>query len=166
MWFLHKKVLLTKDNLLKRKWTDVRNVFFVALIKLLIIFFLSCQLARQIWRLIHFTFIISPSTSVTNVFGNWLYGVDRATKALIRIGVCAFLWAIWNCQNDVVFNRANSEHFLQVIHRAAHWIHAWSCLLLVHQRGRLVTGCTRLLAVVRSIFNQGGWRYINRLQDV
>jgi hypothetical protein len=22
MWFLHKKVLLTKDNLAKRKWTD------------------------------------------------------------------------------------------------------------------------------------------------
>jgi hypothetical protein len=27
------------------------------------------------------------------------------------------------------------------------------------------TGCSRLMAVVRAIFNQGGWRLSNRIQD-
>ena len=80
--------------------------------------FVSCQLARQIWRLIHFTFNITPPTSVTNLFGNWLYGVGKDTKASIRIGMCAFLWVIWNCRNDVVFNNAKAGQFFQVIHRA------------------------------------------------
>ena len=41
--------------------------------------------------LIHFTFNISPPTSITNLFGNWLSGVDKKTKARIRIGVSAFI---------------------------------------------------------------------------
>ena len=128
--------------------------------------FISCQLARQIWRLINFTFSITPPTSVNNLFGNWLVGVDKDTKAYICIGVCAFLWAMWNCRNDVVFNGARTEQFLQVIHGATHWIQAWSYLLPADRRGRLDSGCTRLMAVVRAIFNQGGWRHNNRLQDV
>jgi hypothetical protein len=37
MWFLRRKVLLTKDNLAKRQWTSVRRVLFVTLGGLLII---------------------------------------------------------------------------------------------------------------------------------
>ena len=88
--------------------------------------FISCQLARQIWRLIHFTFNITPPTNVTNLFGNWLSGVDKDTKANIHIGVCAFLWAIWNCRNDLVFNKTGGGIFLQVVHRATYWIHMWT----------------------------------------
>jgi hypothetical protein len=28
------------------------------------------------------------------------------TKARIRVEVCALVWAIWNCRNEVVFNRS------------------------------------------------------------
>ena len=52
--------------------------------------FVSCQLVRQFWRVVHFTFNIYPPTSITNVLGNWLNGIDKNTKASIRIGVCAF----------------------------------------------------------------------------
>jgi hypothetical protein len=39
----------------------------------------------------------------------WLNGIDKVVKERIRIGVCALLWAIWNCQNDIVFNSAGSS---------------------------------------------------------
>ena len=51
------------------------------------------------------------------MFGNWLAGVDKKTKARIRIGVCAFIWTIWNCRNDIVFNKTVAVHFLQVVHK-------------------------------------------------
>ena len=166
MWFLHRKVLLTKDNLIRRRWTGCKKCVFCDADESVEHLFISCQLARQIWRLIHFTFNITPPTSITNLFGNWLNGVDKKTKANIHVGVCAFLWAIWNCRNDVVFNKTGAGHFLQVVHRATYWIHRWSFLQPVNQRGRLDSGCTRLMAVVWAIFNQGGWRHNNRLQDV
>jgi hypothetical protein len=37
------------------------------------------------------------------MFGKWLNGIDKSSKARIRIGVCAIVWAIWNCRNDIIF---------------------------------------------------------------
>jgi hypothetical protein len=36
---------------------------------------------------------ISPPANVTNVFRNWLNGIEK-TEAQIRLGVCAFSWPI------------------------------------------------------------------------
>ena len=120
MWFLHRKELLTKDNLAKRRWMGSKKCVFCDLDESVDHLFIRCSFARQIWRLVHFTFSITPPTSATNLFGNWLNGVDKTTKDSIRVGVCAFLWAIWNCRNDVIFNNMEVGHFLQVVHRATH----------------------------------------------
>ena len=37
-------------------------------------------------------------------------------------------WAIWLCQNDVVFHRTNSNSYLQVIFRGIYWTRFWSQL--------------------------------------
>jgi hypothetical protein len=39
------------------------------------------------------------------MFGNWLNGVDRQSKAFIRIGVSALYWSIWRVRNDIIFNK-------------------------------------------------------------
>ena len=166
MWFLHRKVILTKDNLIKRNWVGCKKCAFCTEDETVEHLFIHCPFVRNIWRLIHFTFNISPPTSVANMFGHWLDGIDKDTKARIRIGVCAFLWAVWICRNDVVFNKLGGAHFLQVVHRATYWIHMWSYLLPSEQRALMDAGCTRLMAVVRAICCQHGWQHTRRLQDV
>jgi hypothetical protein len=78
---------------------------------------------------VHFTFNIPPPMNITNLFGNWLNEIDKKTKERIHAGVCALFWTIWNCPNEVVFNRCANPNFLQIIHRAASLIHLWSYLL-------------------------------------
>ena len=111
----------------------------------------------------HFTFNVYPPTNIANMFGSWLNGIDKITKARIRIGVAAILWAIWNCRNDIVFNKTSSFHYLQVIHKALYWIESWSFLLPVDQRGLMEAGCTRMITVVRAIFNRHGWLHTRRI---
>jgi hypothetical protein len=36
--------------------------------------------------MVNFTFDLPPPANITNMFGNWLNGVDRQSKAFIRIG--------------------------------------------------------------------------------
>jgi hypothetical protein len=112
MWFLNKKVLLTKDNLAKRNWTGSMKCAFCSSDESIEHLFIKCPFAKLIWRVVHFTFSISPPANIKNLFGNWLNGLDKKTKARIRVGVCALLWAIWNCRNDIVFNRAEGMFFL------------------------------------------------------
>src|SRR5438552_2387372 len=97
------------------------------------------------------------------MFVSWLNGVDKHTKAQIRIGISAFLWAIWNCRNDIVFNKVQIPYFLQVVNKATYWIQLWSLLLAANQRDLMDSGCCRMMAVVRVIFSQGGWRHFRRL---
>ena len=97
------------------------------------------------------------------MFGSWLNGIDRKTKARIQIGVAAFLWAIWNSRNDVVFNKQTNIHFLQVVNKAVYSIQTWSFLLPADQRGLMDTGCARLMAVVRAIYSRAGWLNARRL---
>lgn len=99
------------------------------------------------------------------MFGNWLNGIDKDTKARIRVGTCAIVWSLWNCRNDIIFNKKGTAHFLQVIHMATHWIQEWSILLPEAQRAHMDSGYIRLVTVARDIFNQGGWRLSRRLQD-
>jgi hypothetical protein len=65
--------------------------------------------------MIHFTYNIPPPANITNMFGNWLNRIDKDTKARIRMRVSAMYWAIWHCQNNIIFNKQTGFSFLQVI---------------------------------------------------
>jgi hypothetical protein len=89
MWFLNNKVVLTKDNLAKRNWHGSTKYCFCDLDETVEHLFISCPFARIVWRMVYFTYNIPPPTNITNMFSNWLNGVDKPGKARIRIGVSA-----------------------------------------------------------------------------
>jgi hypothetical protein len=77
--------------------------------------FLSCPFSCIVWHMVYFTYNIPPSRNITNIFGNWLNGVDKHDKARKRIGVSALCWSIWTCRNSIVFDKQKGTNFLQVI---------------------------------------------------
>jgi hypothetical protein len=99
------------------------------------------------------------------MFGNWLNGLEKKSKAQNRTSICALMWAIWNYRNDLIFNKGPNAHFLQVIRMVTHWIHEWSYLLPEAQHAHMDSGCNRLETVARDIYNQGGWRLSRRIND-
>ncbi|EEE54019.1 hypothetical protein OsJ_00679 [Oryza sativa Japonica Group] len=60
MWFLHKKVILTKDNLIKRKWRGNKQCCFCNTQETIQHFFFDCHVARFSWRCVFFAFNIPP----------------------------------------------------------------------------------------------------------
>jgi hypothetical protein len=76
-WFLYKKVIVTKDNLTKRKWNGCKKCVFCDSEESINHLFFTCPFARLIWRIIQFTFNIPPPANVTNMFGNLLNGVEK-----------------------------------------------------------------------------------------
>jgi hypothetical protein len=163
MWFLHRKVILTKDNLFKRKWKGDSACCFCNQAETIQHLFFSCPLAQIIWRIVHFALNIPAPSSIDHMFGNWLTGANKSEKRNIRVGACALLWAIWNTRNDYIFNKQNKSSFLQVIPRAVHWIRMWSFLQPKEQRQDLASGCSRLEMVARDLFNQCSWRPVARI---
>jgi hypothetical protein len=112
MWFLSNKVLLTKDNLAKRKWNGCQKCCFCDSTETVNHLFIACPFIQMVWRIIYLSYNIPPPSNVTNMFGNWLNGVDRQSKVFIRIGVSALCWSIWKVRNDIIFNKKQIFHFL------------------------------------------------------
>jgi hypothetical protein len=47
--------------------------------------FFQCRFARSIWSIIQVASKLYPPTSVINIFGNWLHGIDLRFRTLIRV---------------------------------------------------------------------------------
>jgi hypothetical protein len=165
MWLLFHKVILTKDNLKKRNWQGNMKCCFCNDDESIEHLFFNCPFAKIMWRIVHISFNISPPSSISHLFGNWLQGVSKEDKVQIRVGACALLWAIWNVRNDFVFNISSKTSFLQVIPRATHWIYTWSFLQPEEQRQATEYGCNRLEMVAQDLFNLGSWQPVFRISS-
>ena len=75
-----KKVILTKDNLIKRKWRGNKQCCFCNTQETIQHLFFDCHVARFVWRCIFFAFNIPPPHNAKDIFGNWLRGVPRPIK--------------------------------------------------------------------------------------
>src|SRR3989337_991643 len=78
MWFVHKRVILTKDNLLKQRWVGSARCCFCDQDETIQCLFIDCPLAKLLWRTIHITVNITPPASIDALFGTWLTGVQPA----------------------------------------------------------------------------------------
>uniref|UniRef100_A0A453PGZ4 Reverse transcriptase zinc-binding domain-containing protein n=1 Tax=Aegilops tauschii subsp. strangulata TaxID=200361 RepID=A0A453PGZ4_AEGTS len=76
MWFVHKQVILTKDNLVKRNWTGSTRCSFYDRDEAIKHIFFECPLAKILWRSVQIAFNITPPSSVGSLFGTWLDGIE------------------------------------------------------------------------------------------
>ena len=106
---------------------DVNNVYFEYVEHL----FISCFLMHHIWRLIHFTFNISPPMSIVNMLGSWLNGVDRKNKTPICIGVCVLFGQYGIVEMKLFSTKGSCPFFTCCTHI---WIHVWFFLHPPEQR--------------------------------
>lgn len=109
LWFLQRGVLLTKDNLARKNWKDSRNCVSCNMNESIQHLFLYCPFAKMIWRIILYATNLLQPRSIKQMFNTWLNGHDKKTKGLIWVGVAALCWAIWRCQNDVIFNKLKTN---------------------------------------------------------
>jgi hypothetical protein len=78
------------------------------------------------------------------------------------VGAIAFIWSLWLCRSDKVFNDKNSS-ILQVIYRGINTLRLWSSLQRVEDRDLFTEVCTRLETTARDTFSQHGWPHSLRI---
>jgi hypothetical protein len=161
-WYLRKGVILTKDNLAKRNWHGSKKCVFCHQNETIKHLFFQCHFARSIWSVIQVASTLFPPCSITNIFGNWLNGINNRFKKHIRVGAIAFIWSLWLCRNDKVFNDKNSS-ILQVIYRAIGTLRLWSSLQRLEDRDLFTEVCAHMEATARDTFSQHRWPHSLRI---
>jgi hypothetical protein len=96
--------------------------------------------------------------------GSWLNGTPRKFMSQILLGAAALCWAMWLNRNDMIFNNAKPNTFMQLIFRATFWIRAWSQLDKSEQaKETFKKGCRLLKTLIMEVFTKFGWRFSNRI---
>jgi hypothetical protein len=163
-WYLRKGVILTKDNLGKQNWNGSRTCVFCHQDETIKHLFFQCHFARSIWSVIQVASTLFPPRSIANIFGNWLNGIDNRFKRHIRVGAIDFIWSLWLCRNDKVFNDKTSS-ILQVIYQGISTLRLWSSLQRVKDRHLFMEVCACLEAMERDTFSQHGWSHSLRIDS-
>jgi hypothetical protein len=64
MWFLHRKVILTTDNLIKRNWNGQESCCFCDNMESIQHLLFDYLFAKIIWHIIHITFVLGIGSRV------------------------------------------------------------------------------------------------------
>ena len=161
-WYLRRGVVLTKDNLARRNWQGSTKCMFCHHDETIKHLFFECQFARSIWSAIQVASNLYQPSSVANIFGNWLHGIDNTFRKHLRVGAIALLWSLWLCRNDRVFN-AKLSSAMQVIFCCAHYLREWSILQRPVHRDLFMEVCLRLEQVAKDVFTRHGWQHNLRI---
>lgn len=70
LWYLQKGVILTKDNLLKRRRNGGSNCCFCNEKETIQHLFFECHVAKFVWSTVFFAFGVKPPTSVIDMLGS------------------------------------------------------------------------------------------------
>lgn len=102
--------------------------------------------------MIFFAFGISSPSSIANMFGSWMSGLNKNLRSLGFLGVAATVWSLWLNRNDIVFEKERSPSPLQVIYTTIHWLCLWVVLQKDDQRTTLVEATQCLVRVAKAFF--------------
>jgi hypothetical protein len=76
LWYLRFGVILTKDNLAKRKWKGDTDCCVCGEQETIQHLFFECPVARQVWSSFSITFDIGNLTNMNDLFGAWLGSLE------------------------------------------------------------------------------------------
>ena len=165
IWFLIKGVILTKDNLKKRKWKGDDRCCFCDNKETIQHLFFNCHVAKFVWRVCQVAFNLEPPKDVIDLFRLWDAQTDQHQhlRYLICMGSSAILWSIWLFRNEGIFDKKQLYSYLQVVFRTTYWTRFWITLQKKNDKPFLKWACRMMETLAMEIFAKHGWSSLKRL---
>jgi hypothetical protein len=111
----------------------------------------SSNATLLLWSVIQASSDLYTPTSIANIFGIWLNGIDYKYIILLKGGAMALIWSLWLCRNDKKFNDKNCS-ILKVIYLCTRILRVWSPLHRLEDHDLFTEVCTRLEDAARYFF--------------
>jgi len=163
LWLMSNGAILTKDNLLKRKWQGDSSCVFCDEEETISHLFFQCPVARAIWLVVARCF--GASNIPMNLQQCWLWCEKWLPfgEKYHPWGVAAICWAIWKSRNRAVFYKKLIKSPLEIVCHACALMIYWSGLYAELDQDQLVEGANTMLRVAKEILVAQTTRQVNQL---
>ena len=153
-WLLEKGVVLTKNNMVKRKWTGDPSCVFCDQVETINHLFFQCPVAKCVWALvgqcIGATDIPRNNTQYKLWIDKWLPDGQK----IHHFGFAAICWAIWKCRNKAVFDAKRIRHPAEILLHSCAFMKYWAGLYSSDFQGKLLDGIKVVLACAHKVLAQ------------
>ena len=103
-WLLEKGAVLTKDNMIRRRWAGDPSCKFCDQPETINHLFFQCLVAKCIWALIGQCLGAKNTPRDCEQYKQWIRKWLPNGQAVYHFGFAAVCWAIWKCHNKAVFD--------------------------------------------------------------
>jgi hypothetical protein len=105
MWMLVQKVILTKDNMLRKRWKGNPGCYFCGDVETVNHLMFTCPVAKVIWGFIDLCFNQNDQPSSYEQFWPWVSKALPGGDHVYMFGLATICWAIWKARNRLCFEK-------------------------------------------------------------
>jgi hypothetical protein len=128
MWLLAQKVVLDKDNMLKRKWQGSQDYYFCGAPETCDHLFFACLIPKVIWGGLACCFHQGDRLSSLEQFWLWIDKVVPRGENFHMVGLAVICWAIWKARNRKCFEKKVIKNHGEILFSVCSFIRYWSGL--------------------------------------
>jgi hypothetical protein len=128
MWLLEQRVVLTKDNMLKRNWYGNPDCYFCGAPESNDHLFFACPIAKVIWGVVACCFKQKTRPVTYDHYWVWIKSALLGGEHVYMLGVAAICWAIWKARNKTCFEKKHIKNPIEIIYSACSFMHYWTGL--------------------------------------
>jgi hypothetical protein len=146
--------ILTKDNLLKRKWSGDPSCYFYDNDENISHLFFQCSTARSVWA------IVAKSIGANNVprslaqCWTWCERWLPNGKKFHSVGIAAICWVIWKTHNKICFEGKMINDPISILCYASALIGYWAGLFAKIDKEALIAGANTMLEIATKLLEK------------
>jgi len=108
MWLIYNNAILTKDNLIKRKWVGDERCSFCCEPETISHLLFECTMAKYVWSLVAVALGACCRPTSLEQFWVWIKRYLSVGGKFYMPGLAAICWGLWIARNDVCFEKKNN----------------------------------------------------------
>jgi len=154
LWLLEKGVILTKDNLIKRKWVGDPSCYFCSDNENINHLLFCCPVAKVIWGIIAMSLGANNIPTDIDQYKRWVNRWLPNGTSFHTLGLAAFCWAIWKRRNKACFDKKMLTNPLEIISHACEMLSYWAGLYSKEMQATILAGVKTLLSCAHRVLSQ------------
>ncbi|TVU47444.1 hypothetical protein EJB05_07047, partial [Eragrostis curvula] len=115
MWLIENDAILTKDNMVKRKWQGDPTCYFCSQEETLDHLLFGCCISKVVWGIIAICLNTTSRPANMTQFWHWIKVVLPGGEKYYTEGLAATCWAIWKARNRACFDKKLIKHPCDII---------------------------------------------------
>lgn len=147
LWLIWNGAILTKDNMVKRKWQGDPKCYFCQNNESVNHLLFQCSVAKSVWGVIAICVGANDVPCNLEQCWNWCDKWLSSGQKFHTLGIAAVCWAIWKTRNKVCFENKSLHDPISIVCYACALMSYWAGLYLEEDKKMLEDGVATMLRI-------------------